>query len=157
MHDFGEDRRPPGDLAVRQDEQSPDRGSRPLRVGADPAEHAPVLQAGEAELDRHCGHRGVGQPVDGPGQAVGVLLAALEQLGLRAEEETGVRQDAEAAWEEATRQEPDVGHLRRLMARIQAVLAPIAAGAAAGTATGVANGTAQLAQTVLTDLQQALP
>ncbi|MFD3307361.1 hypothetical protein [Streptomyces sp. NPDC058694] len=90
-------------------------------------------------------------------EAVGALLAAVEQLGLRAEEETGVRQDAEAALDEAAQPEPDVGRLRRLLSRIQVVLVPIAAGAAAGTATGVTNGTAQLAQTVLTDLQQALP
>ncbi|MEU5001509.1 hypothetical protein [Streptomyces sp. NPDC021622] len=97
------------------------------------------------------------RPDDGLAEGVGALLAALEHLGLRAEEETGVRQDAEAVLEEAARQEPDVGRLRRLMGRIQAVLVPIAAGAAAGAATGVTNGTAQLAQTVLTDLQQALP
>ncbi|MFC8660750.1 hypothetical protein [Streptomyces sp. NPDC057199] len=90
-------------------------------------------------------------------EAVGALLAAVEQLGLRAEEETEVRQDAEDALEEAAQQEPDVGRLRRLLSRIQVVLVPIAAGAAAGTAAGVTNGTAHLAQTVLTDLQQALP
>ncbi|GGX94082.1 hypothetical protein GCM10010515_71250 [Streptomyces fructofermentans] len=90
-------------------------------------------------------------------EAVGALLAALEHLGLRTEEETGVRQDAEAALEEAARQEPDVGRLRRLLGRIQVVLVPIAAGAAAGAATGVTSGTAQLAQNVLAELQQALP
>lgn len=68
-----------------------------------------------------------------------------------------VREDAEAALEETSGQEPDVGRLRRLLGRIGTVLSPIATGAAAGATTGVASGTAQLAQTVLTDLQQALP
>lgn len=90
-------------------------------------------------------------------EAIGALLAALEDFGLRAEAETEVRQDAEAALAEATRQEPGVGRLRRLLARIHLVLVPIAAGAAAGATTGVTDGTAQLAQSVLTDLRQALP
>ncbi|AZQ32265.1 hypothetical protein EJ357_01280 [Streptomyces cyaneochromogenes] len=97
------------------------------------------------------------KPDEGLTAAVRALLTALEHLGLHAEEEVGVRQDAEAALEEAAQQEPDVGRLRRLLGRIQAVLVPIAAGAAAGTATGLTNETAQLAQTVLTDLQHALP
>lgn len=90
-------------------------------------------------------------------EAVNSVLAALENLSLGAEEETAVRQDAEAALEEATQSEPDVGRLRRLLGRIQVVLAPIAAGAAAGAATGAVNGTAELAHAVLADLQLALP
>ncbi|MEU1203116.1 hypothetical protein ABZ446_43880 [Streptomyces sp. NPDC005813] len=85
--------------------------------------------------------------------AVNSVLDALENLRLGAEEEAAVRQDAEAALEEATEPEPDVGRLRRLLGRIQGVLAPIAAGAV----TGAADGTAELAHTVIADLQQALP
>ncbi|MBO1332766.1 hypothetical protein [Streptomyces sp. VRA16 Mangrove soil] len=98
-----------------------------------------------------------GSPAVAPSEAVRAFLAALEQLGLREQEEEAARRDAEAALDEASRQEPDAGRLRRLLGRMQAVLVPIAAGAAAGAATGVSTGTAQLAQTVLTDLQQALP
>lgn len=97
------------------------------------------------------------KPDEGLAEAVRALLTVLEHLDLHAEEEVGVRQDAEAALEEAAQQKPDVGRLRRLLGRIQAVLVPIAAGAAAGTATGLTNETAQLAQTILTDLQRALP
>ncbi|MFD8232808.1 hypothetical protein ACFV20_13110 [Streptomyces sp. NPDC059696] len=86
-------------------------------------------------------------------RSVNSVLEALESLKLDAEGEAAVRQDAEAALEEATQPEPDVGRLRRLLGRIQVVLAPIAAGAA----TGAASGTAELAHTVLADLQQALP
>ncbi|MFF4276808.1 hypothetical protein [Streptomyces sp. NPDC001536] len=93
----------------------------------------------------------------GLAEAVSALLDAVELLGLNTDDETGVRQDAEAALDEAARQEPDVGRLRRLLERIRAVLVPVAAGAAAGTTAGVTSGTAQLAQSLLTDLQQALP
>ena len=93
-------------------------------------------------------------------EAVGALLDALGLLGLRAEDERGVRQDAEAALDEAARQEPDAGRLRRLrrlLERIRTVLVPVAAGATAGAAAGVNSGTAQLAQSLLAGLQQALP
>ncbi|NEB04834.1 hypothetical protein [Streptomyces sp. SID13726] len=86
-------------------------------------------------------------------RSVNSVLEALESLKLDPEGETAVRQDAEAALEEATQPEPDVGRVRRLLGRIQVVLAPIAAGAA----TGAASGTAELAHTVLADLQRALP
>jgi hypothetical protein len=86
-------------------------------------------------------------------RSVNSVLEALESLRLDPEGEAAVRQDAEAALEEATQPEPDVRRVRRLLARIQVVLAPIAAGAA----TGAASGTAELAHTVLADLQQALP
>ncbi|MFD3928423.1 hypothetical protein [Streptomyces sp. NPDC058614] len=85
--------------------------------------------------------------------AVNSVLAALENLHLAAEDETAVRQDAEAALGEAAQPEPDVGRLRRLLGHIKAVLAPVAAGAA----TGATSGTAELAHAVLADLQQALP
>ncbi|MEU9959574.1 hypothetical protein [Streptomyces sp. NPDC050982] len=119
--------------------------------------HGSQIAIGNHDVSQRQYVTGESRSDDGLAEAVGALLAALEHLGLRAEEETGVRQDAEAALEEAARQEPDVGRLRRLLGRIQAALVPIAAGAAAGAATGVTSGTAQLAQTVLTDLQQALP
>ncbi|PWI12965.1 hypothetical protein DI272_01540 [Streptomyces sp. Act143] len=97
------------------------------------------------------------QPKDRLTEAIAALLAALDHLDLRAEEESAVRQEAEAALVEARQQEPDVGRLRRFLTRIRVALVPIAAGAAVGATTGVTNGTAQLAQTVLADLQQALP
>ncbi|MGW1504831.1 hypothetical protein ACWCQW_41225 [Streptomyces mirabilis] len=83
-------------------------------------------------------------------EAVRSVLAALETLGLAAEDETVVRQDAEAALAEAARSQPDVGRLRGLLGRIRAVLASVAA-AGAGT------GAAELAHAVLVDLQNALP
>ncbi|MDX3452111.1 hypothetical protein PV396_09185 [Streptomyces sp. ME02-8801-2C] len=90
-------------------------------------------------------------------EAVGALLDALGLLGLRADDERGVRQDAEAALDEAAQQEPDAGRLRGLLERIRTVLVPLAAGATAGAAAGVNSGTAQLAQSLLASLQQALP
>ncbi|MEU6228474.1 hypothetical protein [Streptomyces sp. NPDC047042] len=90
-------------------------------------------------------------------EAVGALLDALGLLGLRADDERGVRRDAEAALDEAARQEPDAGRLRGLLERIRTVLVPVAAGASAGAAAGVNSGTAQLAQSLLASLQHALP
>ncbi|MEU0950034.1 hypothetical protein ABZ379_46415 [Streptomyces canus] len=106
-----------------------------------------------SQSQRLSASRGIGDLAE----AVAALLDALELLGLRADDERGVRQDAEAALDEAARQEPDVGRLRRLLERIRIVLVPVAAGATAGVTAGVNSGTAQLAQSLLTDLQQALP
>lgn len=90
-------------------------------------------------------------------EAVRSVLAALETLGLGAEDETAVRQDAEAALAETARSQPDVGRLRGLLDRIRAVLASVAAGAATGAAAGAGTGAAELAHAVLVDLQNALP
>ncbi|MFF2512554.1 hypothetical protein [Streptomyces sp. NPDC058086] len=90
-------------------------------------------------------------------EAVRSVLAALETLGLAAEDETAVRQDAQAALAEAARSQPDLGRLRGLLGRIGAVLASVAAGAATGAATGDGTGAAEPAHAVLVDLQNALP
>lgn len=49
--DFGEDRRPSGDFAVREDQQGSDQGGRPGGVGMYLVKDAPVLEMGEAVLD----------------------------------------------------------------------------------------------------------
>jgi hypothetical protein len=90
-------------------------------------------------------------------EVVRSLLVALETLGLAAEDETAVRQDAEAALAEAARSQPDMGRLRGLLGRIRTVLASVAAGAATGAAAGAGTGAAELAHAVLVDLQNALP
>jgi hypothetical protein len=90
-------------------------------------------------------------------EAVRSVLAAPETPGLAAEDETAVRQDAQAALAEAARSQPDMGRLRGLLGRIRAVLASVAAGAATGAATGAGTGAAEPAHAVLVDLQNALP
>ncbi|WP_329535547.1 hypothetical protein OG568_43650 [Streptomyces sp. NBC_01450] len=87
-------------------------------------------------------------------EALRSVLAALETLGLPAEDETAVRQDALS---EAARSQPDVGRLRGLLGRIRDVLASVAAGAATGAAAGAGTGAAELAHAVLVDLRNALP
>lgn len=72
LDDFGGGRRSAGDFAVGQDQQGPDHGGCPLRVGVDLAEDPPVLEMGEPVLDRRPdgGERLVGQfPPSGQGEA----------------------------------------------------------------------------------------
>ncbi|MFI1488625.1 hypothetical protein [Streptomyces sp. NPDC020747] len=98
-----------------------------------------------------------GEPGSQLARTMRTLLTALETLGLSPEGEVTVRQDAEAVLEEVANEQPDEGRLHRLVSRIRNALSAVAAGAVTGAATGAGSGAAELAQSMLTDLQRALP
>ena len=98
-----------------------------------------------------------GEPVPQLAETMRALLTGLERLGLSPEGEGTVRQDAEAVLDEVANGQPDAGRLRVLVSRIRNALSAIAAGAVTGAAAGVGSGAAELAQSMLVDLQRALP
>ncbi|MFD4476659.1 hypothetical protein ACFWPU_11170 [Streptomyces sp. NPDC058471] len=85
------------------------------------------------------------------------LLATVDVLRLSAAQATALREDAQAVLAEVASEEPDEGRLRRMVARVRNVLATVTAGAVTGAATGAGTGGAQWAQSLLDDLQRALP
>lgn len=85
--------------------------------------------------------------------AVRTLLDRIGELGLSPADAVTLRADADELLDEAAADEPDPGRLRRLHARVRAVLAALATGAV----TGAGAGAAQLAQSMLVDVQRALP
>ncbi|MDT0571337.1 hypothetical protein RM704_28405 [Streptomyces sp. DSM 3412] len=85
--------------------------------------------------------------------SVQTLLDRLDDLGLSPADTVSVRTDADALLDEASADAPDPGRLHRLHERIRAVLGVLATGAV----TGAGAGAAQLAQSMLADVQRALP
>ncbi|UUU20374.1 hypothetical protein [Streptomyces sp. DSM 40750] len=125
-------------------------------VGGGPVFHGPVHNSqiawGNQEVAQHQ-HLGAGQALGDLQATVRALLDRLDELGLSLTDTAALRADADALMDEASSDAPDPGRLHRLYERIRTVLGVLATGAV----TGAGAGAAQLAQTMLTDVQRALP
>ncbi|MGW2051765.1 hypothetical protein ACWCPF_42530 [Streptomyces sp. NPDC001858] len=98
-------------------------------------------------------HLSSGRGLEDLQASVQALLDRLGELGLSPGDAAVLRADAGELLEEASAQAPDPGRLHRLYERIRVVLGALATGAV----TGAGAGAAELAHTMLADLQQALP
>ncbi|MFF9773823.1 hypothetical protein ACF1HJ_09135 [Streptomyces sp. NPDC013978] len=125
-------------------------------VGGGPVFHGPVSGSQIAWGNRDVVQNqrlGSERALDDLQATVRTLLDRLDDLGLSPTDAACVRTDADELLDEASGDAPDPGRLHRLYERIRAVLGVLATGAV----TGAGAGAAQLAQSMLTDVQRALP